>query len=208
MIYLLRHGETVWNRAGRLQGRADSPLTLRGVELVIRYGDWLDERVKSNIAADSLQIYTSPLGRARQTAALLADQLGVPALEVREDPLLAEHDVGDWSGSTWPEIERDRGDDASLLQDWDHRPPNGEARREMLARSEAWLAVERTEAVSIVVAHGGTSRALRGAYLGAQIAAIRALPTHVHGLAYMMAEGRVEEVIIDARPSPPEALLG
>lgn len=205
MIYLLRHGETVWNRAGRLQGRADSPLTLAGARHAMAYGSWLAGELA---AAGDVVLYSSPIGRARQTAAIVADAIGYDAQEIVLDDRLAEHDVGELSGSTWAEIERSRGERSERLRDWDYRPPGGETRREMLARVEDFLGTTRAEPVSIVVSHGGTSRALRGAFLGLDVPAIQALPVHAHGRLFALSGGRVTECVVDAAPPPPEELLG
>ena len=96
-IFFVRHGETVWNRDARLQGRADSPLTLRGVQLCIAYGDYLKTALAA-IAPGRVGLYVSPLGRTRQTASVLADSIGVPLDRFQLEPLIAEHDVGELEG--------------------------------------------------------------------------------------------------------------
>ena len=83
-IALIRHFETVWNRQGRIQGRADQPLTEDAAEVVA------GKRVAQEFA--DMIWYTSPLARAAQTAALL----GAP--NARRDERLIEMDWGKWEG--------------------------------------------------------------------------------------------------------------
>jgi probable phosphoglycerate mutase len=205
VIYLVRHGETVWNRAGRLQGRGDSPLTLRGIGHATAYGRLLADALDS---AGSVRIHASPMGRARQTAALIADALGLAGDPVRVDPLLAEHDVGEWTGRTWAEIERETGLGPERLRDWSFRPPGGETRSEMRERAARWLAGREEAAIDVVVSHGGMSRAFRAAFLGLGPRAAAALPPHTHGRLFRLADGEAIEFVADAAAAPEERLLG
>ena len=75
IIYLIRHGETTWNREGRVQGHLDSPLTERGIAQAKAAGRTL----RPLLNGENFLLLTSPLGRARQTAALVLRQLGEPA---------------------------------------------------------------------------------------------------------------------------------
>jgi uncharacterized phosphatase len=95
-IYLIRHGETDWNRQGRLQGLEDIELNETG----IRQAGQCAEAFK-NISVDS--ILTSPLKRAKQTADIIAQYMGLAAV-VQED--LTERDFGRLSGLTPQERER------------------------------------------------------------------------------------------------------
>ena len=94
-IVLVRHGETDWNRDNRFQGHADPPLNDAGRAQARTLASELSAR--SFAAA-----YTSPLRRAAETAAILADELH---LEPRPDESLKEVDVGSWSGLTRTEVE-------------------------------------------------------------------------------------------------------
>ena len=87
-FWFLRHGETVANAAGRIAGALDTPLTDRGRDQAGRAADQLQTQ---GIAA----IWASPLVRARDTAQIVADRLGLP---VRLLPDLAERRWGDWEG--------------------------------------------------------------------------------------------------------------
>jgi broad specificity phosphatase PhoE len=95
-IYLVRHGETDWNRAQRLQGTIDTPLNRIGVAQAQHLADCFRGRGVSAVV-------TSPLARARRTAHAIA-RGSHSAFVV--DPLLAEIDHGSWAGFTIPTIAR------------------------------------------------------------------------------------------------------
>jgi broad specificity phosphatase PhoE len=93
-ILLARHGETEWNRLGRWQGHADPPLN----DLGRRQAEILAEQ----LAGDTVSaVYSSDLRRARETARIVAERIGLP---VTEDSALREIDVGSWSGLTRDEV--------------------------------------------------------------------------------------------------------
>ncbi|MDR6175553.1 broad specificity phosphatase PhoE [Nocardioides zeae] len=94
-VFLARHGETVWNREKRRQGRLDSPLTEAGIENAEQVAELV-----AGMAPDRL--YSSPLGRARATAEIVGRRLGIPATVVDD---LAEIDHGEVGGLTNAEIE-------------------------------------------------------------------------------------------------------
>lgn len=149
-IVLIRHGETLWNRAGRIQGHTDIPLSPLGLAQAERLaGALADERFAA--------VYASDLARARQTAQALADLNG---LAVRSDPGLRERGFGRFEGLSWPEIEAAWPDDAER---WRRREPGfavggGESLRVF---SERCLEAVRRIAAGhpgqdvAVVAHGG-----------------------------------------------------
>ena len=83
-VYLVRHGETVWNAARRIQGQSDSALTEKGEQQARQVG----ERAKS---LGITHIISSDLGRTRRTAELIADACGC---SVTLDPRLRELNMG------------------------------------------------------------------------------------------------------------------
>jgi hypothetical protein len=85
VIYLLRHGETAWNTAGRYQGHKDSPLTDRGREQAASFGRTL-AKVAGNLFSP-LRTYVSPLGRAQETADIVAQHVLVDRID---EPRLKE----------------------------------------------------------------------------------------------------------------------
>src|SRR5438477_1126143 len=93
-IYLVRHGETVWNRDGRMQGHTDVSLSPVGEEQARRLAD--------RLASEQIEaVWSSDLCRASATADILAAPHG---LTVRISPLLRESMLGLWEGKTEAEI--------------------------------------------------------------------------------------------------------
>ncbi len=92
-LLLVRHGETDWNRDGRWQGQSDTPLNELGRRQARELAATLD-------GVDVL--YSSDLARARETAEIVADRLGI---EIRVDSRLRERSFGAWEGLTTSEIE-------------------------------------------------------------------------------------------------------
>jgi broad specificity phosphatase PhoE len=95
-LYLVRHGETDWNREQRLQGTLDVPLNSAGVAQARRLTEYF---ARIRVAC----IVSSPLARASATAAILAETCTCP---LTTDARLREIDHGTWSGRTLPEIDQ------------------------------------------------------------------------------------------------------
>lgn len=95
VVFVARHGETQWNYEGRRQGQLDSPLTDRGMAQAANLA-----QVAATQSVDG--IFTSPLGRARLTAATIGATVGVAAEVLIE---LAEVHHGNFAGLTNEEIE-------------------------------------------------------------------------------------------------------
>ena len=151
-LLLVRHGETDWNRDHRWQGHSDPPLNQRGREQARALAETLE-------AVDV--VYASDLARARETAEILAAQLGVP---VRVDARLRERDFGTWEGRTTAELEHA---DAEAFARWrageGHGADDAEPYVEFFARVRSFVedVVERHPADSVlIVAHGGSVRAV------------------------------------------------
>jgi broad specificity phosphatase PhoE len=96
-LYLVRHGETLWNVEGKMQGWNDSPLTEKG----IRQAQKLGERLK-NINFDV--IYSSPIGRALKTAELVKGFKNTPLVL---DDGLKEIKLGPWEGKSIQELKEE-----------------------------------------------------------------------------------------------------
>lgn len=183
-IFLVRHGETEWNAAGRFQGRLDSPLTARGVAQAEACG-----RRLSMIATDVDAIFASPLGRTRQTASIIKGVADLP--ETRWDSRLAEVSVGSWDGLThidldaqWPGLL-----DGATPFDWFFRSPDGESYDAAADRARRWL--DDVQGVVIAVSHGLIGRIIRGAYTGLVKDDALALPVS-QNVIWRMAGGRIE----------------
>jgi 2,3-bisphosphoglycerate-dependent phosphoglycerate mutase len=144
MLALLRHGETAWSAAGRIQGRTDVPL-LPGCE------------IKMSEVFRGMRIVTSPLQRCVQTAALL----GAP--DAAREPRIIEMHWGDWEGESFVAL-RERLGEAMRLNEargLDFRPANGESPRDVRARVRAWLReVADAGQPTLAVTHRGVIRAI------------------------------------------------
>jgi 2,3-bisphosphoglycerate-dependent phosphoglycerate mutase len=94
-VYLIRHGETMWNRQKRIQGHRNIPLSQEGVRQA--------EKLAAAMKDTSLDaIYSSDLDRAVQTARFIAEGKG---LSVTQIPELRERHFGQWEGCTLDEIQ-------------------------------------------------------------------------------------------------------
>jgi broad specificity phosphatase PhoE len=161
-ILLARHGESDWNRSKRWQGFADRPLT----ELGRRQAIELAERLE---ATELDAVYSSDLQRARETAEIVARTRG---LNVETTPDLREVDVGSWSGLTRAEAEaRFPENYARWLQGgegWDDGETYDQL-GERVVRAIQRIAKEGEGQRVLVVAHGGTIRAVHAAALGVDV---------------------------------------
>lgn len=189
-IHLVRHGETLWNAAGRYQGALDSPLTERGREQARAVG-----RLLARLADGQppLPAAVSPLGRTRETAALIAEAC---PLDIALEPRLAEVSVGSWDGLTDYEIEAEYPGalDGANAFDWFFRSPDGEGFEAAAARISSWLS-EASGPVAAVT-HGLASRIVRGLYLGLGREAMLALQAPQDGL-FVLHAGAAEWVAAD-----------
>jgi broad specificity phosphatase PhoE len=148
-LWLIRHGQTDWNVEGRYQGQADLPLNATGLAQAEQLAVQLDgERFEA--------LYSSDLLRARQTAKVLAQKIGLP---VQVDPRLREVNQGQWEGELFAVIrERYRTEIAQRrLDPVDGRPPGGESAAEVAAR--VWeaaddIARDHPDGTVLVVSHG------------------------------------------------------
>ena len=171
-IFLLRHGETVWNRERRVQGQRDSPLTPLGLEQARRYGRRLATLL---VPVDGYRLVASPLGRALHTATIVAETLGRVAHEITTDDRLKEMAWGRWDGMTAAEIEAQDPElwQARIDDRWTRPPPGGgETQQHLHDRAVAWLRSVEPGARLVVVAHGALGRAVRCAYAGQPPAAM------------------------------------
>ncbi len=190
MIYLIRHGETAWNVAGRFQGQLDSPLTLRGIEQVRDNATTLRREI-SDLAHFSL--VCSPLGRAWQSAVIVADTLGIERDSMAFDARLKEQSFGRFQGLTLAEIDAAEPGawDRREADKWDWQAPGGESYARLDARVGNWLAEQSPDAKLIVVCHGVVSRVMRGRYAGMTPEATMALHERQDCL-WCLHQGRVE----------------
>ncbi len=150
LILAIRHGETAWNREGRLQGHLNLPLNELGVRQA--------ERLGAALADHSIDaVYASDLDRAAVTARHVAAPHG---LAVRLDMRLRERAFGVHEGKLWTEIETAFPEDALRWRRRDpaFEPPGGESLSTLYARCigvVSELAAAHAGQTIAVVAHGG-----------------------------------------------------
>jgi broad specificity phosphatase PhoE len=160
LLFYIRHGETVWNREGRLQGQHDSELTALGRAQAVHCGEILRQLLAPDGRdAGALDFVSSPLGRARATMKSCARHLGSNRWTIAPTRgWRSSH--GRWEGVAYPELlAHERDTLAARERDkWNFRPAGGESYADLLVRVRAWHATLRRD--SVVVAHGGTARAL------------------------------------------------
>jgi broad specificity phosphatase PhoE len=159
-LFCVRHGETLHNLAGRIQGQTDSELSDLGRRQCERVAEALSTQRFDAIIA-------SPLKRALESARCVGERLG---LEVQVDARLMEINAGIFQGLRWDEIDQRFPAEALRWrsQDPDYRIPSGESRRDTMQRVEqAFCAIRETGYRRvIVVGHGGSLSAAFKALLG------------------------------------------
>jgi glucosyl-3-phosphoglycerate phosphatase len=164
-VFIARHGETVYNAAGRMQGMyAHTPLTREGCDQATDMGIALTRHVE---AAAPLKLIASPAGRALQTLALVVEEMGRDWHAHDEDVRLREIDVGEWEGQYYKDI----APDIKTLLDPVHwlfivKGPGGEDYRDVAERLSEWLGEQNFETDMLVITHGMTARVLRGLLRG------------------------------------------
>jgi len=161
VIYFIRHGETEWNAARRLQGSRDSTLSVLGREQASRCGQILQALfARDGRAPADLDYVSSPLLRARASMELALAGLGLDPAGYRTDERLAEIGFGEWEGLNLADLKATAADLLALREQdpWHFVPPGGESYVQLLARVGEWHdALARDTVVS---SHLNTGRAL------------------------------------------------
>jgi len=161
-IYLLRHGQTEWNVEGRYQGQLNSPLTSLGREQAKLNALKLQKYLNIN----EVKLFASPLGRARETAEIIAKENGLSSSKIIFEEDIQEVNYGIFEGKT-KEYCKD-----VYAKEFSEREANkftyvlegGESYANVFVRLKRWLASVEEEEVIVVVAHEMINRALRGIY--------------------------------------------
>lgn len=193
-VYVLRHGQTEWNVAGRLQGHGDSPLTRHGRVQARHMGVALAACLESGV----VDLVTSPLGRALQTAEIVMCALQHLTVEWRTDERLREIGVGEWQGRTQEDVTgHERPDLAGRESDWFLEAPGSESLAAFAARVGSFLADQPLRRPLVLVCHGQTGMMLRGLHCG--LTPSEALRLDQPQNAFYRLAGRREDRI-DARP--------
>jgi len=191
-LYLVRHGATAANelRPYVLQGRrTDQPLTENGEQQAAAVG-----RVLSSQTID--HVYCSPLLRARQTAAAIAEHRRLP---IQTIPAITECDVGEWEGLTWDEIERRNPDECRAF----HADPivngyfGGETYQQIFDRVRpAFDELYRRHAGEsfVVVAHNVVNRVYLAHLLGMELRRCRDIVQNNCGVNVITHDGNRPQV--------------
>jgi probable phosphoglycerate mutase len=198
-LFIARHGETVFNAISRMQGQAEvhTPLTWDGCVQAREMG----RALASYLGDDARpQLWSSTAGRALQTLAIIAEQIGADWHQTERDDRLLEIDVGSWSSRTYADIAAEIGP----IVDIEHRlfsvrPTGGEWYDDVAARLSHWIGEQAFEQDMLVICHGMTARVLRGLLLG-QPPLQRFDAPIAHSLAQgsmVMIRDGVEELVID-----------
>jgi broad specificity phosphatase PhoE len=189
---LIRHAETIWNRQKRIQGQSDSALTAKGKKDADHWG-----RQLSRYAWNCILV--SDTGRAVETAAIINHHLQVP---FNTDPRLREQDWGHWAGEAVARIESEEliKLDETERTGWQFRPPGGEDRFTVWARSQSALldAAKRWPGETIlIVSHEGVIKSLvyrlcNCGFLPGEAVLIE--PRHLHWLTVSQGELHVHQL--------------
>jgi len=165
LVYIARHGQTVWNAESRLQGQADTDLNPLGCEQATRNGHRLAEFVHN---PEDFDFVASPMRRTRQTMERIRAAMRLDPRAYRTDPRLVEMSFGDWQGFTFPELEaRHLGSGRERrLDKWNFLPPGegAESYQMLLERVKPWF--DALDRQTVCVTHGGVVRALFRMVLG------------------------------------------
>ena len=155
-LFFVRHGETSWNREGRLQGQHDIPLNDLGRAQAEEAG----RRLKTLIDPAVVPWVASPLSRTVETARLARRALELDEDAFERDARLKELSFGRWEGLTWKEVRHSDPQRAALREKdkWLTEPPEGESYKLLSQRLAPWL--QAVTGDQIVVAHGGVARVL------------------------------------------------
>lgn len=183
-LYLLRHGETAWNRDGnRYAGRTDLPLADRGREQA-------QAAARALAAIPFTRIISSTLQRSRETAAVIAAGHGIG---VTADARLVEIDFGAWEGKTRTEIERD---DPETWAAWLADPSltraggSGESGQDVLDRvTPAIDEILAAGETSLIVGHNTLNRLYIAASLGMPLRNYRLIAQSNAGINLLERDG-------------------
>lgn len=159
-LLFIRHGPTVWNAEGRIQGQTDIELSDAGRAEVATWSLPAEFR--------DYQWTASPLSRAMGTAKLLG------ASSVQAEPRLTEMNWGTWEGHTLAELRSANGADMAEneARGLDFRPPQGESPRMVQLRLQDWVGdVRETGHAVVAVTHKGVIRAALALATGWDMAA-------------------------------------
>lgn len=203
IVLLMRHGETPWNREGRVMGRREVGLDEQG-RAQVRAACCLLKGVRPRL------IFTSPLRRAHESAELVAASLG--GMAVVADSRLVEVAYGYWEGMTYDQLLHDEQYLDYRRRPLDFAPPGGETIYDVQARGLAAVnaAVGRAEGGSVlVVSHGDIIRTVLCHFAGMALGEFRRLRVDNASLSAVgVREGTAEVKFLNLLADAGRALAG
>jgi probable phosphoglycerate mutase len=193
VIYLVRHGQTEFNAAKRLQGQCDSALTPLGIEQAQRMGGHLKRMVDDPAR---WIIIASPLGRTVHTAEIIRETIGLPC-EIALEPRIKELHVGEWEGLHHQEIEA-LAPGRVGPPGWLLTAPGGERHEDIAGRVSSFIdEIDETDGYRrIVVSHGITGRILRTLYTNAPLDELWLTPPPPQDAVFHLTGGKVARIDI------------
>lgn len=199
---LMRHGETDWNREGRVMGRSPVPLNERGrgqVEAAAQFA----QTIRPDL------IVSSPLVRARQTAEIMAKALD--KIELIEEPGIAEVLYGRWEGMVYHDLMEDPYYAEYRKSPVEHPTPGGETIPQVQARGvEAVTRILRANQGCRVlfVSHGDIIRTVLCHFLRMELAHFHRLRVDNASISTVQISGKFAEVkFLNLLPNPGQAFV-
>lgn len=192
MIYQLRHGQTEFNVERRIQGRSDSPLTALGRSQAHAMGLRLRQLLGDETG---FTIVSSPLPRARLSAAIVAEAAGIDG-PIIEDERLQEVGCGSWEKQQFAALaESDPaiGEAPNFLYAWARHCPDGEMLEEACDRLASWLDWARGRSL-VAVGHGCSGSILRALFAGSDRDVLLRCRSSPQDRFHALHRGGVEEI--------------
>lgn len=162
-LYIVRHGETDWNRDRRYQGQRDIPLNVVGRAQALRNGEALRSLLPG---ISSVDFIASPLGRTRETMEIVRAALGLDPLSYVLEDRLKELSYGSWEGQLQTELPGldPAGWAARSGDPYRWRPHGGESYADLMERTAAWVGEIQRD--TLIAAHGGVMRTMQAHICG------------------------------------------
>lgn len=183
-LFLIRHGETVWNHEQRIQGQVDVSLSEAGKRQTLLLRERLCRRARPSA------VYSSDLSRAFSTALIL---FGDSDIEISKRRGLRERSFGAWEGLAWPEIEQRFPREADLyFSDPTYTPPDAENWSSFVTRvleEVDRIVLGHPDETVALVCHGGTLRAVITDTLGIEPFRARRIEMTNTGVHVMAVDG-------------------
>lgn len=191
-IYIIRHGQTIWNLEDRKQGHSDSPLTLKGIHQAQHIAQLLGHQ---DLDFATARLIVSPLFRTQQFAQIIIETLNVTQKPILNH-LLKEHSFGAWEGLTQTEVDEQFPGETDRRKEnwWEYIIPGGGESYEIISqRAKHFLQENADYDTMILVCHEMISKVMRGLLLDLDHDTTLAL-THPQDTMFKLEGGILEEI--------------